>query len=112
MTQTQISTKRISKTISLSTGFRKHVISTFIDAELNHEIRELLVDHATMLDQHYFRPTEDQVLQEYLKAEPFLTISDEYRLKTEVQTLKVEKQSWEALRDEVNSLKDLLKEHP
>ena len=46
------STKRIRKTISLSTGFRKHVISTFIEAELNHEIRELLADHSTMLDQH------------------------------------------------------------
>jgi hypothetical protein len=32
---------RIRKPISLSNGFRKHVISTFIEAGLNHEIREL-----------------------------------------------------------------------
>ena len=75
------STKRVRKAISLSNGFRKHVISTFIEAELNHEIRELLVDHSTMLDRNYFRPTEDQVLQEYLKAEPYLTISDEVQAK-------------------------------
>jgi hypothetical protein len=37
-------------------------------------------------------------------------ISDEYRLKTEVETLKVEKNSWESLREEVNALKDLLKQ--
>jgi hypothetical protein len=36
-------------------------------------------------------------------------ISDEYRLKTEVETLKVEKNSWESLREEVNALKDLNK---
>lgn len=45
------SPKRVRKPISLSNGFRKHVISTFIEVGLNHEIRELLVDHATMLDQ-------------------------------------------------------------
>jgi hypothetical protein len=104
------STKRIRKTISLTTGFRKHVISTFIEAELNHEIRELLVDHATMLDQNYFRPTQDQVLAEYLKAEPLLTIDPSMRLRQEVETLKVEKNSWEALREEVNGLKELLKQ--
>jgi integrase len=103
------SPKRVRKPVSLSNGFRKHVISTFIEAGLNHEIRELLVDHSTMLDQHYFRPTEDQVLAEYLKAEPLLTINPSMRLRQEVETLRVEKQSWESLRDEVNSLKALLK---
>jgi hypothetical protein len=100
--------KRVRKPIALANGFRKHVISTFIEAELNHEIRELIVDHATMLDQHYFRPTEDQVLQEYLKAEPRLTIDPSIRLAQEVQTLRVEKSSWESLREEVEGLKQLL----
>jgi hypothetical protein len=52
--------KRVRKTISLSTGFRKHVISTFIEAGLSHEIRELIVDHSTQLDQHYFRPSQEE----------------------------------------------------
>ena len=98
------STNRVRKTISLSTGFRKHVISTFIEAELNHEIRELLVDHATMLDQHYFRPTEDQVLAEYLKAEPLLTIDPAMRLRQEVETLRVERNAWESLREKVDKM--------
>jgi hypothetical protein len=102
------SPKRIRKSISLANGFRKRVISIFIEASLNHEIRELLVDHATQLDQHYFRPTEDQVLQEYLKAESYLTIDPSLRLQQEVETLKVEKSSWEALRVEVDNLKTLL----
>ena len=104
------STKRVRKTISLSTGFRKHVISTFIEAELNHEIRELLVDHSTMLDQHYFRPTEDQVLAEYMKAEPLFTIDPSMRLRQEVETLKVERNAIEFLTEEVNGLKKVLKQ--
>jgi hypothetical protein len=44
------SAARVRKSVSLSNGFRKHVISTFIEAGLNHEIRELIVDHATHLE--------------------------------------------------------------
>jgi site-specific recombinase XerD len=100
---------RVRKSVSLTNGFRKHVISTFIEAGLNHEIRELIVDHATQLDNNYFRPTEDQVLQEYLKAEPYLTIDPAARLARENETLKIEKNAWEALRVEVDNLKALLK---
>ena len=65
-----------------------------------------------MLDQHYFRPTEDQVLAEYLKAEPLLTIDPSMRLRQEVETLRVEKSSWEELRSEMDKVKAYLKEHP
>lgn len=102
------STKRIRKSISLSKGFRKRAISIFIEAGLNHEIRELLVDHATGLDASYFRPSEKQVLEEYLKAEPYLTIDPNARLIQENRTLKVERSSWESLREEVEGLKALL----
>jgi hypothetical protein len=102
------SAKRIRKSIALANGFRKHVISTFIEAGLNHEIRELLVDHATGLDASYFRPSEKQVLEEYLKAEPLLTIDSSLRLQQEVQILKVEKSSWEAMRKELDDIKRML----
>jgi hypothetical protein len=82
---------KIRKPVSLSKGFRKRCILLFIEAGLNHEIRELIVDHATQLDQNYFRPTEDQVLQEYLKAEPYLTISGEARKDKQIEALKVDK---------------------
>ena len=61
-----------------------------------------------MLDQHYFRPTEDKVLAEYLKAESLLTIDPAMRLRQEVETLRIEKSSWESLREEVDGLKALL----
>jgi integrase len=100
--------KRVRKSIKMANGFRKHVISSFIDAGLNHEIRELLVDHATGLDASYFRPSEKQVLEEYLKAEPYLTVDSSFRLAQENQTLRVERNSWESLREEVEGLKALI----
>jgi len=100
--------KRIRKPISLSKGFRKFVIGIFIQANLNHEIRELLSDHATQLDQSYFRPTEKQVLEEYLKAEPYLTISNELRLQEQVDQVRVNKNEMEEFRQELAKLKELL----
>jgi hypothetical protein len=99
------SPKRVRKSVSLSNGYRKRAISIFIEAGLNHEIRELIVDHNTQLDQHYFRPSEDQVLSEYLKAEPLLTVDPGLRLKQEVETLRVERNSFEELRIEIDNLK-------
>jgi hypothetical protein len=104
------SAKRIRKPISLSNGFRKHVISTFIQAGLNHEIRELIVDHATHLDANYFRPTEDQVLEEYLKAEPYLTIDPSARLSQENQTLKIERSEMEEIKEAFAELKEFKKQ--
>jgi hypothetical protein len=96
---------RIRKPISLTNGFRKHVISTFIEAGLNHEIRELLVDHATQLDQYYFRPSQEQVLTEYLKAEPLLTIDSTLRLERENKTLRQEVSRFNRLDREIEELK-------
>ena len=87
--------KRIRKSITMANGFRKYVVSTFIEAGLNHEIRELLIDHATGLDASYFRPSEKQVLEEYLKAEPFLTIDPSIRLAQENQILQMDKDRME-----------------
>ena len=102
------SIKRVRKSVSLSKGFRKRCISLFIEAELNHEIRELIVDHATQLDSAYYRPTEDQVLQEYLKAEPYLTIDQSPRLKQEVETLRVQKSEMDELKAEIDKVKALI----
>jgi hypothetical protein len=104
------STGKIRKSVAMSKGFRKRTISLFIEAGLNHEIRELLCDHATGLDAAYFRPSEKQVLEEYLKVEPMLCVDPSIKLAQENQALRVEKNSWESLREEVNALKDLLKQ--
>lgn len=99
------STNRCRKTVALSNGFRKFVITTFINSGLNHEIRELLVDHATHLDMNYFRPSEDQVLEEYLKAEAYLTIDPSMRLREENKYLKVRADRLENVITEIEEMK-------
>ncbi len=87
---------RVRKSVPIFNGFRKHVISTFIKAGLRHEIRELIVDHATHLDQNYYRPNEDEVLSEYMKAEPYLTIDSSVRLARENQILTMDRNKLES----------------
>jgi hypothetical protein len=96
--------KRVRKNVTLSNGFRKRAISIFIETGLNHEIRELLVDHATGLDASYFRPSERQVLEEYLKAEPYLTIDSSIRLAQENQTLKQEVTRFDKMQKQIEEL--------
>jgi uncharacterized coiled-coil DUF342 family protein len=46
----------------------------------------------------------------YIGVIDFLTINEENRLRKEVQTLRVEKSSWEAMRKEFDDIKELLKQ--
>jgi hypothetical protein len=98
------SASRVRKSISLSSGFRKHVISTFIEADLNYAIRERLVDHSGSLDDHYYRPSQSQILAEYLKAEALLTIDPTARLVRENETLKEENTKYEHLHSRIENL--------
>ena len=102
------SSNRVRKQIPLSNGFRKRVISTFIEAQLSHEIREKIVDHDTGLDSNYFRPSEDQVLQEYLKAEPYLTIDPSVRLSNENKILKIKADKVDAALERIMKMEQQL----
>ncbi len=43
--------------------------------------------HSLGLDDNYFKPTENDVLEEYLAAVDWLTINEENRLKKQVKEL-------------------------
>jgi hypothetical protein len=101
------SLNRVRKSIPFTNGFRKRAISIFIQAGLNHEVREMLSDHDTHLDAHYYRPTEEQVLSEYLKAESYLMIDQSAKLAKQVQTLKIEKSKMELLEQRVAELSEV-----
>jgi hypothetical protein len=49
-----------------------------------------------------------QILEEYLQAVDSVTINEEHKLRREVETLRVEKSSWEAMRKELDDIKRLL----
>ncbi|MGH7483388.1 MAG: hypothetical protein ACRELV_14645 [Longimicrobiales bacterium] len=81
------SAKKELNDIPASHGFRKFTITQMKKAHVDFNDREFLVGHKhTMgLDSHYDRTSEEDRLQEYLKAMDLLTINDENRLRRKVQ---------------------------
>ncbi|MFL6442083.1 MAG: hypothetical protein ACJ702_09015 [Nitrososphaeraceae archaeon] len=75
------------KAIARTYGFRKFVNTSFVNARLNDTIRNMLLGHSTDLDNVYYKPKPDDLLQEYLKAADSLTINEENRLHRKVQEL-------------------------
>lgn len=71
--------------ISISNGFRKFFINQLIEAGIKTEHRWLMEGHDLKgNDKYYVRITEQKLFEEYQKAEDFLTINPENRLKREL----------------------------
>ena len=64
----------------------------------------MLMGHSVGLDDCYYKPTEKQLLTEYLKAVDNLTINEENRLKRKVERLEVEKTQFEKLAAQIAAL--------
>ena len=86
------SSKRKRKEISQNHGFRKFAMTTMANKRINPEIREMLLNHAIGLGNSYYRPTVEEMLNEYLKVVDNLTINDENRLSKQVEELKEKNQ--------------------
>lgn len=71
-------------------GFRKFFDSVCVESEMKYLPKEILMGHKREqgLDRHYYRPTSETLLNEYLKVVDDLTLNDEYRLSKQVQQLK------------------------
>lgn len=71
-------------------SFRKMFNTICIKNNVNHSIKEKLMGHKKNqeLDYNYFRPSEQQLLEEYLKVIDDLTVNEENRLKKENEELK------------------------
>jgi len=48
---------------------------------------ELLMGHNIGISKSYYKPTEKEILEDYLKAADLLTINEEYKLKLQVKEL-------------------------
>lgn len=79
-----------------SHGFRKFTVTQMVKSKLDYNVREYLIGHkhSLNLDIHYDRTSEEDRLQEYLKALDLLAISPENRLRKQVaeqeNTIKVQ----------------------
>jgi hypothetical protein len=79
-------------------GFRKFFETKCQKAKMNHNNIKILMDHSLGESQNYHRPTDEELLEDYLNVIHLLTINKENRLKIKVQEL-VNKQ------DEVDLMK-------
>jgi hypothetical protein len=73
-----------------SHGFRKMVNTIMIHAHVELVVRKMLLNHNIGLDASYYRPSEEDLLNEYLKCVDFLTINEEDRLRLKVNKLTAE----------------------
>ena len=92
--------------VSRSHGFRKFFTTQCVNSRINPEIREMLLGHEIGLASCYYKPTEREMLNEYLKAVNLLTINEENRLKLKLdQKIQIEKSQIESLKADLRSLK-------
>lgn len=98
--------KWIRKEVPRAHGFRKFFTTQIIDSDVNPEIREMLLGHKIGLTGCYYRPTEDKMYNEYLKAIDLLTINEENKLKRELeQKIQIEKSQIESLKADFDAFK-------
>ena len=78
---------------------------------MNPEIREMLLGHKIGLASAYYKPTEQEMLSEYLKGVDNLTINEENRLKRKVEILEIEKSRIERLEISIKKLEQKYQEN-
>jgi hypothetical protein len=85
-------------------GFRKVFETKCQTAKMNHNHIKLLMDHSLGESQNYHRPTDEELLDDYLNAIDLLTVSQESRLKRKVENLEVEKSRIDLLALKIEAL--------
>jgi integrase len=85
-------------------GLKKFCITQLAKSKVDTEIVKVLTDHSIGVRGSYVEYTEDDLLEEYLKAVNNLTINEENRLKTENTELKKTKSEVQALKEQVELL--------
>jgi len=104
--RTEISDRgRERKETARAHAFRKFATTNMVRAKVNPEIREMLLGHSIGLSNSYYRPYATEILDEYLKAIDYLTISNENRLIKKVQQLTIRSDKLDDLNEEVKHLR-------
>jgi len=86
-------------------GFRSFFETKCQKSRMHHNYLKILMDHSFGESENYHKPTEHELLDEYLIAVDRLTINDEFRLRKKVERLEIEKSQLEQLTADVAKLK-------
>ena len=74
-----------TKEVAITHGFRKFFTTQLINSKVNPEIREMLLGHKIGLAGAYYRPTEQEMYEEYQKAEDNIIIDPANRLQRKLK---------------------------
>jgi integrase len=89
-------------------AFRKHVYTELIKAGVKEVNVKRIIGHSTGLGRNYDRQTLEDMLKDYAKVIPALTISNEPELQRQVEKLRVELSDVSALKAEMYRMKQEL----
>jgi integrase len=104
--------------IMMCHGFRKFFETNAFKAGMDHMYLRRLMGQKSGLEDAYLKLSEEELLEGDSKHDGYidvidqLTIDETNKLRREVETLRVEKNSWKALREDVDKLNAYLKRHP
>jgi hypothetical protein len=96
------------KSIPQVHGLRKAFSTFALNAKMDIIKRRMLEGHSVGIDEHYCKPSEADLQEEYLKAADNLTINEENRLRKKVEKLEVEKTQFEQLAAEIREIKKVI----
>jgi hypothetical protein len=91
-------------TFKANHGFRSFFETKCQKARMHHNFIKILMDHSFGESENYHRPTEEELLEEYLLAVDFLTINDEFRLRKRIEFLEIEKSKIDMLEAKIQKL--------
>jgi hypothetical protein len=94
--------------VPMSHGFRKFWMTQAVNAKINPEIREMLLNHKIGIALSYYRPNEEDMRLEAEKLIDVLTIDPANRLRKKVEKLEVEKTQIQALALELEKVKRMI----
>lgn len=84
----------VTEVIQTDHGFRKYFNTACKNCRVEKDFKELMMGHDTGLDEIYYDEdneiSRNEVMAEYLKAADALTITDEFRQKKQVESMKEE----------------------
>jgi integrase len=99
----------VRKSVPRIHGLRKSFSTFALNSKMDIIKRRMLEGHSVGIDEHYCKPSQADLLEEYMKGVDNLTINEENRLKRKVQKLEVEKTQFERLASEIEALKRKMK---
>src|SRR5206468_1835879 len=98
-----------NRDIPIAHGFRYFWMTQAGNAEINAEIREMLLGHKIGLASAYYRPTVDKMYQEYEKLIDDLTIDPSQRLQKKLETVQQESNQIDRLATDMQKIKESMR---